>query len=169
MRVFKTLITLFCGLLLLAGASFIALQTEVMQKKIKNLACDYAKENGIELSIEAISGSFPFRFTLEQVAVQRDNGETIYLNGVNVRLNGFALLRGEIKGRFKSTVSVPLAQNLQGSLRGKVCLSAKNFDAKIESRDLHLEKEQLPPLSAKIHAIKEDEAWKGKIQFIPPT
>src|SRR4026208_1820115 len=96
---FKTFALAAASFLLLCGLAFGVLQMRVAKEKISSLATSFAKEKGLELSIEAISGSFPFRFILQQVAIQRGNGENVYLKGVSIRVNFFDLLRGEIRGK----------------------------------------------------------------------
>lgn len=168
MRLFKTATTLFSALALLVGALFGALQTSVVQKKICQVASSYAKERGVDLSIEKISGSFPFSFTLA-LTIERENGEKIHLNDLRVQIHPLLLLRGEISGNMNASITTIASQNLEGFLQGELCLKSNSFAAKIEGRNLKTANEALPPLCAKVHASKEEGKWKGKVEFIPST
>jgi translocation and assembly module TamB len=87
-------ITLAC-VVFLSGIFLALLQTKSGKEKLKTLVINYARDQGVDLSLGAIEGNLPFKWKIQDITViWKDENFTI--DQAKIRVNFFALLRGRI-------------------------------------------------------------------------
>ncbi|MBI2743381.1 MAG: translocation/assembly module TamB domain-containing protein [Chlamydiales bacterium] len=81
------------SIFLLISVFFASLQTESVREKIRKVATAYAKEKGVDLSIESIEGGLPFSWTIHKIVLKWSESESLKIEKAEIGFDFFALFR----------------------------------------------------------------------------
>src|ERR1700722_15491304 len=92
-RIFRiTAVTLGAAFLLLS-VFFASLQTQSVRQKIQEMTISYAKENGLDLSMQSIEGTLPFSWTIHDIALKWGVEDSLKIKKARIRFDFFAFFR----------------------------------------------------------------------------
>ncbi len=92
-RVVKSSAIALGAVFILLSIFFAALQTSVVRQKIQGMTIAYAKQNGLDLSIDSIEGALPVSWTVHNVQLTWGKENSLKIKRARIRFDFFAIFR----------------------------------------------------------------------------
>lgn len=136
MKLFRWLFVSVLTLLLLVFGLLVLLQSRWTKDQLAQVLQEIALQAGVQLSIENIEGQLPLKWTFTNVHAKLDQGDTIDVDKLQVRIALFPLLRGHFgvsylhadHTKIAYAPSTPPSSSPMKKMKGSFSLRSASFD-----------------------------------------